>query len=101
MAANDFLIVEAIYPGMTQLDFTGPHTVFTRIPGAAVAVASEAGGVVESDGGLVLRRHAADGRDRPLRPVVLPGRHRRRPRSSATRRSWRETSAVWPRARAT
>ena len=29
-----FRIVEAIYPGMTQLDFTAPHTVFSRIPGA-------------------------------------------------------------------
>ncbi len=53
MAANDFLIVETIYPGMTQLDFTGPHTIFSRIPGVSVVVASEAGGAVESDGGLV------------------------------------------------
>jgi cyclohexyl-isocyanide hydratase len=53
MAANDFLIVETIYPGMTQLDFTGPHTIFSRVPGVSVVVASEAGGPVESDGGLV------------------------------------------------
>ncbi len=53
MAAKDFLIVEAIFPGMTQLDFTAPHTVFSRIPNATVAVASSAGGEVESDGGLV------------------------------------------------
>jgi cyclohexyl-isocyanide hydratase len=53
MAANDFLIVETIYPGMTQLDFTGPHTIFSRIPGVSVVVVSEAGGPVESDGGLV------------------------------------------------
>ena len=53
MAANGFLIVETIYPGMTQLDFTGPHTIFSRIPGVSVVVASEAGGAVESDGGLV------------------------------------------------
>ena len=36
MAEAEFLIVEAIYPGMTQLDFTGPHTIFSRIPGARV-----------------------------------------------------------------
>ncbi len=53
MPPKDFLIVEAIYPGMTQLDFTGPHTVFSRIPNANVVVASAAGGLVESDGGLV------------------------------------------------
>ena len=53
MPTKDFLIVETIYPGMTQLDFTGPHTIFSRIPGASVIVASEAGGTIESDGGLV------------------------------------------------
>ena len=53
MAERDFHIVETIYPGMTQLDFTGPHTIFSRIPGATVVVASASGGLVESDGGLV------------------------------------------------
>jgi cyclohexyl-isocyanide hydratase len=53
MPATDFLIIETIYPGMTQLDFTGPHTIFSRIPGARVIVASEPGGAIESDGGLV------------------------------------------------
>jgi putative intracellular protease/amidase len=52
MAQSAFRIVEAIYPGMTQLDFTGPHTVFSRIPNAEVIVAASAGGSVESDGGL-------------------------------------------------
>jgi cyclohexyl-isocyanide hydratase len=47
-----FIIVEAIYPGMTQLDFTAPHTVFSRIPGARTIVASEPGGEIVSDGGL-------------------------------------------------
>jgi cyclohexyl-isocyanide hydratase len=48
-----FIIAEALYPGFTQLDFTGPHTVFTRLPGATAIVASAAGGEVGSDGGLV------------------------------------------------
>ncbi len=48
----DFRIVEVIYPGMTQLDFTAPHTIFSRIPGTEVIVASLKGGEVESDGGL-------------------------------------------------
>jgi len=52
MTETPFRIVEAIYPEMTQLDFTAPHTVFSRIPGAAVIVASEPGGSVTSDGGL-------------------------------------------------
>jgi putative intracellular protease/amidase len=52
MAETPFRIVAAIFPGMTQLDFTAPHTVFSRIPGAETIVASTAGGEVESDGGL-------------------------------------------------
>jgi len=51
-----FVIVEAIFDGMTQLDFTGPHTIFTRLPDAEVIVASRDGGEVESDGGLVFAR---------------------------------------------
>jgi cyclohexyl-isocyanide hydratase len=49
---SPFRIVEAIYPGMTQLDFTAPHTVFSRIPDTETIVASEPGGAIESDGGL-------------------------------------------------
>ena len=52
MPEPTFRIVEAIYPGMTQLDFTGPHTVFSRIPQAETIVASEPGGPITSDGGL-------------------------------------------------
>jgi cyclohexyl-isocyanide hydratase len=62
MAEPEFVIVEAIYSGMTQLDFTGPHTIFSRIPGARTIVASEPGGPIESDGGLIFadtRRLAA------------------------------------------
>jgi putative intracellular protease/amidase len=47
-----FTIVEAIYPGMTQLDFTAPHTVFSRLPGAEVIVASAEGGEVRTEGDL-------------------------------------------------
>jgi len=53
MPHEPFLIVETIYPGMTQLDFTAPHTIFSRIPGVSTLVASEPGGPIESDGGLV------------------------------------------------
>ena len=52
MPEAPFRIVEAIYPGMTQLDFTGPHTVFSRVPNTETIVASEPGGAITSDGGL-------------------------------------------------
>jgi len=49
-AGRDFTIVFAIWPGMTHLDFTGPHQVLSRLPNATVIVASPAGGDVDADG---------------------------------------------------
>ena len=45
-----FRIVFAIYPGMTHLDFTGPHQFLSRTPNSEVVVASPAGGPVDADG---------------------------------------------------
>lgn len=42
-------IVFALYPGVTQLDFTGPHQVFSRLPGAQVEVASLTGEAITTD----------------------------------------------------
>lgn len=66
-------IVEILYPGLTQLDFTAPHTVLSRLPDAEVVVASEKGGEIVSDGGLTFAR------TRPLQDIeacdllFLPG----------------------------
>lgn len=49
-AGRTFTVVFAIWPGMTHLDFTGPHQVLSRLPDAAVIVASPAGGNVDADG---------------------------------------------------
>jgi len=43
-------IVFALYPGVTHLDFTGPHQVLCRLPGAITIIASEAGEPIEADG---------------------------------------------------
>ena len=43
-------IVIALFPGVTHLDFTGPHQILCRLPGAKVTVASLAGGEIEADG---------------------------------------------------
>jgi transcriptional regulator GlxA family with amidase domain len=45
-----FRILFAIYPGMTHLDFTGPHQFLSRLPGSETIVASPAGGDVAADG---------------------------------------------------
>jgi cyclohexyl-isocyanide hydratase len=48
-------IVIALFPGVTHLDFTGPHQILCRLPGAKVTVASMGGADVEADG-LVFTR---------------------------------------------
>jgi transcriptional regulator GlxA family with amidase domain len=44
------VIVFALFSGVTQLDFTGPHQVFSSLPGASVILASAAGGSIETGG---------------------------------------------------
>jgi cyclohexyl-isocyanide hydratase len=44
------VIVFALFPGVTQLDFTGPHQVFSSLPGASVILASVEGGAIETGG---------------------------------------------------
>jgi len=47
--ADQLSIVFPIYPGVTHLDFTGPHQFVSRIPGAKVVVASVGGKPVTAD----------------------------------------------------
>jgi cyclohexyl-isocyanide hydratase len=49
-ASPSFTTVFAIWPGMTHLDFTGPHQVLSRLPNSQTIVASPAGGNVPGDG---------------------------------------------------
>ena len=49
-ADTKFSILFAIYPGMTHLDFTGPHQFLSRMPQSETIVASPAGGAVDADG---------------------------------------------------
>jgi putative intracellular protease/amidase len=43
-------IVIALFPGVTHLDFTGPHQVLSRAPDARIRVASLDGREIEADG---------------------------------------------------
>lgn len=45
-------IVFALFPRITQLDFTGPHEVLWRLPQARCVLASSTGGRIQADGGL-------------------------------------------------
>jgi transcriptional regulator GlxA family with amidase domain len=52
MARDSFTVVFALYPRVTQLDFTGPFEVFARLPGARCVLASIEGGTIQGDGGI-------------------------------------------------
>lgn len=47
-------VVFAVYPNVTHLDFAGPWEVLARVPGFDAIAASELGGAVTSDTGLVI-----------------------------------------------
>src|ERR1700687_4313976 len=50
MSDRPTVIVFALFPRVTQLDFTGPHQVFSQLPGAQVLLASRTGEPIETDG---------------------------------------------------
>lgn len=50
MTQHPFRIVFAVFPGMTQLDFTGPYQFLSRLPESESIVASRDGGDVPSEG---------------------------------------------------
>lgn len=50
MAERSVRIVFALFPGVTQLDFTGPHQVFSALAGAEVLLASRTGEPIDSAG---------------------------------------------------
>src|SRR5215831_15234359 len=52
MSSAVFPVVFALYPQVTQLDFTGPAEVFARLPGASVTLASVQGGDLGTDCGI-------------------------------------------------
>jgi cyclohexyl-isocyanide hydratase len=52
--AEPLSILFAIYPDVTQLDFTGPAQVLSRVPGAKLTYASPAGGAVMTDCGFAV-----------------------------------------------
>ena len=54
--AEAFPVVFALYPRVTQLDFTGPYEVFARLPGAECILASAAGEDIVADGGITFTK---------------------------------------------
>jgi cyclohexyl-isocyanide hydratase len=62
-----------LYPGLTQLDLTGPFEVFHRIPGATVHLVWKDTGVVRADSGLGLVPTTTLADCPQLDVVVVPG----------------------------
>lgn len=50
--SHDFPVVFALYPRVTQLDFTGPLEVFARLPHARIVLAAARGGELAVDSGI-------------------------------------------------
>ena len=47
-----FNIVIPLFPGVTQLDFTGPAQMFAQVPDATICVVSESGASIKTDSGF-------------------------------------------------
>ena len=71
--SSDFPVVFALFPRITQLDFTGPLEVLARMPGASVVLAASKGGNLTADGGLVFANVRALDEVRECALLCVPG----------------------------
>jgi len=62
-----------LFPGLTQLDLTGPYEVFTRIPGAKVLLIAETTEVVKADTGLLFTPNMSFDEAPQLDVLCMPG----------------------------
>lgn len=68
-----FPVVFALFPRITQLDFTGPFEVFARLPGAKCVLASVEGGSIQGDGGITFSNVARLDSVRECALLCVPG----------------------------
>jgi cyclohexyl-isocyanide hydratase len=71
--ATEFPVVFALYPGVTQLDFTGPLEVLARLPGARVILAASRGGELATESGVVFAGVRPLGEVKECALLVVPG----------------------------
>lgn len=62
-----------LYPGLTQLDLTGPYEVLQRVPGARVELVWKTRDLVRADSGLGLSPTTTFADCPPLDVVMVPG----------------------------
>src|SRR5580704_6202673 len=71
--STDFPVVFALYPRVTQLDFTGPFEVFARLPRAKCVLASVHGGSIQGDGNMTFANVARLGDIPDCALLCVPG----------------------------
>lgn len=71
--ASEFPVVFALYPRVTQLDFTGPLEVLARLPGAALVLAASRAGSIVADHGLTFAGVRALDEVRECALLCVPG----------------------------
>jgi len=62
-----------LFKDMTQIDFTGPHEILARLPGACIHVVAKTADPVRTDRGLILVPTVACADCPPLDVIVVPG----------------------------
>jgi cyclohexyl-isocyanide hydratase len=73
LMAEPFNIVFVLFPNVTQLDFTGPLQVLSRLPGAKVHIAAASAAPVETDATLTLNPTSTFADCPPTDVLVVPG----------------------------
>ena len=71
--STEFPVVFALYPRVTQLDFTGPFEVFARLPRARCVLASVHGGSIQADGNMTFADVARLGDISDCALLCVPG----------------------------
>jgi cyclohexyl-isocyanide hydratase len=69
----DLSVVFALYPRVTQLDFTAPLEVFQRLPGARIVLAASEPGELAAEGGVTFAHIAALAEVRECDLLCVPG----------------------------
>jgi cyclohexyl-isocyanide hydratase len=70
---DSFTIGMLLFPRLTQLDLTGPHEVFARLPGARVLLLAETAEPVRSESGLLFQPDLPFDQAPPLDVLFVPG----------------------------
>ncbi|MGC9292989.1 MAG: DJ-1/PfpI family protein [Acidobacteriaceae bacterium] len=68
-----FRVAMLVYPRITHLDLTGPHEVFTNVPGVEVRLYWKDLTPVTSDSGLQLTPECTFADDSPIDLLCVPG----------------------------